>query len=256
MKDILLKIKEMDSVLKNFTNLENTLKNLRAIRDSIFPELVIKTNTICNFSPFEISTDSFKYCIEQYSCFSNEAIHMLLDARINVYEWKFLANEVDDNIKEELGKFTKGVPHLVMMKNGYGKDLSISTDAVIPAHFTSDFNLGMRKLFKTPDPSYLAGALVAFEGTAISEFYIMEQIMKYYLKGDLSGVTSEYIKGHQEFEVGHEQHLVDSIEIYITNDNYQKMCHGYLDVCFNLNYWWKQLSDAVMDMEYSNYIKN
>jgi hypothetical protein len=236
-----------------FISFDDLTKKLENLRYQLFPALTLERNKI---AIGDFSLDQLKIAIEQYSTFSNEAIHMLLDARIRSTEWPKMSTEIGENIEEELGKFTKGVPHLVMMRRGYLNDLGIKTDSVNPLYFSEYFLRNMRLTFKVSVPSFLAGALVAFEGCAIQEFAIVEEIIKKYNGGTISGLTEEYIKGHQEFEIGHEQHLKDSISEYINESNYIFFCKGYIAVCLELDHWWNSLHQYLFYSSYFDYLKS
>jgi len=186
------------------------------------------------------------WVIKEYSAFSNEAIHMLMDAAIRVHDWEKLVEEVMHNIEEERGLETKKVPHLEMMRVGYMKELNIDTDAVVCSDITASFLKRMRKIFKHNDNAYVAGALLALEGTAIEEFHIVDGIVRSYtensgLQFQKEWLTNLYIDGHKSFEIGHEQHLLDALSPYINEDNFEKFTLGYKAVCYTMSAWWQQL---------------
>lgn len=238
---------------ENFVTFEKSIEKLNYLRSSLFTQLHVSGNKI--ISDLYLDKSQLRIAIEQYSTFSNEAIHMLLDARIRSSEWPKMSDEIEENIREELGRFTDGIPHLVMMRKGYFEDLGIFTDQVIPLHFTEYFLGNMRKIFKVSDPAFLAGALIAFEGSAIEEFSIVETIIRRYNNGKIGGLTEKYIKGHQEFEIGHEQHLKDSIVEYIHAKNYSVFCKGYISVCLELHHWWSSLYQHIVYSAYFDYTK-
>lgn len=239
-----------------YTSFDEFLEILKNLRDGLFSNLSRPENIFvkdfCN-SNSSFVENKLRYQIEQYTCFSKEAIHMLLNARIICYPWESLAEEISENIEEELGKDTKGKPHLEMMKDGYLKCLNIDTDSVKAHGATREFLNKMHTIFKTPNLPYLAGALIAFEGVAIEEFHIMEQIITKYqsVRGKkLEGEALEYIKGHQEFEIGHEQHLIDSIRPHINRDNSTEMARGFFDVSQTINNWWSELRLEIRETIY------
>jgi hypothetical protein len=189
---------------------------------------------------------------------------MLLDAMLRNHDWHDLYAELQNNIDEEKGQETKGIPHLEMMRQGYKSDLGIETDNIDCSEVTQGFLKGMRKIFKNNDNAFSAGALLAFEGTAIAEFHILDKIVKAYAKkigkDEVQGketLTNLYIDGHKDFEIGHEEHLMHSIKPYITKENIHKMVRGYFAVCITMNVWWEQLalesfrksSDLLLDFQ-------
>lgn len=235
-----------------YTTFSEFLENLKNFRLGLFPNLSREENIILS-NLDSMSVSLLKYQIQQYTCFSKEAIHMLLNSRIICYSWKSLADEISENIKEELGKDTKGKPHLEMMKDGYLDNLNIDTDSVSPNDATKEFLNKMHSIFKTPNIPYLAGALIAFEGVAIEEFHIMEAIIRKYQSlrlYELEGETLDYIKGHQEFEIGHEQHLIDSIAPHINSENSTEMARGFFDVSQTINNWWSNVYSEIRETIY------
>jgi hypothetical protein len=175
---------------------------------------------------------------------------MLVDAMIRDHDWKKLYEEIQENIAEEKGKDTRGIPHLEMMRQGYLKDLGIETEDIEYSAVTQAFLKQMRRIFNNNDNAFSAGALLALEGTAIFEFHILDKIVKEYDRKQGSGKVSDstvtltnlYIDGHKDFEIGHEAHLRESIQPYIHEGNIHKMVRGYFNVCLTMNTWWGQLA--------------
>jgi hypothetical protein len=194
----------------------------------------------------ELNKDELQSVINEYAQFSNEAIHMLLDARIRDYDWEQLKNEIDRNIEEEKGSETKLVPHLEIMRRGYREELGIETDDNHVSKTTELFLAQMRKIFKHDDNAYSAGALLAFEGTAIPEFYILDEIVTEYTKKTgiefKKGPTKSYIDGHKFFEIGHEDGLKTEIKPYINAENMENFVKGYVSVVLAMANWWESLA--------------
>ena len=103
---------------------------------------------------------------------------------------------------------------------------------------------------KQDNNAYVAGALLAFEGTAISEFYILDEIVQEYMTKSgkilLKGDTKNYIDGHKFFEIGHEDGLKNEIKPYINETNVKEFSKGYLAVLLAMSNWWEQLANDVM----------
>lgn len=219
------------------------VERLQQIRN-LYPELSSNTNSIVN-NLNVIYKQNLKGIISEYSYFSTEAIHMLLLAQIKTYEWEGLQKEIKENIEEEMGAFTNNVPHLEMMRKGYLEELDIDCNEyrkkVTP--ITIMFVDKMKKLFTNFSNASIAGALLAFEGTAIMEFHTFQKIIEKYLgkKLDMSTTIGQYILGHQKFEIEHEQHLIDSIAPYIHPNNMEEMSTSYIVVCELMEKWWNML---------------
>lgn len=189
------------------------------------------------------------WAIKEYSQFSNEAIHMLLDARVRTHEWKKLAEEIDRNIEEEKGKETLGIPHLEIMRKGYRLSFDFDVNNYEASDVTKSFLHSMRKIFKTKDNAFQSGALLAFESVAVPEFYVLDSLVEkcenHLHTPRRNEYTADYIKGHKHFEIGHKEGLLLAIEEYIQVDQATDFASGYLAVCVMLSNWWNSLSDSI-----------
>jgi hypothetical protein len=219
----------------------------------IFPALTLSKNPVV-LNIDQQNSNYLKNIIEQYSLFSAEAIHMLLDASLKSYKWPILCKEIEENIEEEKGKFTDGIPHLEIMRIGYLEELNIDTSTVELNQATFYFLTDMRKIFKNNDLAYIAGALVAFEGIAIEEFHILDKIVKEYCRKnsitlDDSSITMLYINSHKEFEIDHEAHLIEAALTYIDLTNIEEFKKGYRNVCKIMSDWWTRLDIHCMSLE-------
>jgi hypothetical protein len=117
----------------------------------------------------------------------------------------------------------------------------------VPSDVTKSFLVHITKVFKHNDNAFQAGALLALEGSAIEEFHIVDEIVREYAKKSKlefkeDWLTNLYIDGHKTFEIGHEQHLLDSMVSYITEENFPKFELGYLIVAKLFSTWWQQLA--------------
>lgn len=238
---------DTEELLKNApTDYDSCMEYLRNVKDKVCLNLIPDGNPVVkNLSVF--SREQTGFVILEYAQFSNDAIHMLLDAMLRNHDWKKLKEEIQENIDEEKGSETKYIPHLEMMRRGYMMDLCLDTDNHKVSLITQNFLNRMKQIFKHNDNAYSAGALLAFEGTAIKEFHILEDIVNKYCELDNrvldpKSLTNLYIIGHKEFEIGHEEHLKQAIAPYINEENIGKMIKGYLKVCFTMSTWWEQLA--------------
>lgn len=138
-----------------------------------------------------------------------------------------------------------------MMRQGYKTDLGIETDNYVPSTVTQGFLQKMSLIFKDTDNAFVAGGLLAFEGSAIPEFVILDKIVNSYReKSNLPmrktpDLTKLYIDGHKEFEIGHEQGLIDAVKPFINENNVGNMVKEYCAVCASMNTWWNQLAFEV-----------
>jgi len=227
-------------------NFDACFQELKRIQRETFTALEPEGNPIlCHMN--EWTAEQLAFVIVEYSGFSNEAIHMLVDAMIRNHDWPLLRQEILHNIEEEQGLKTEAIPHLEIMRQGYRLDLGIETDYVNYSPVTTEFISQMRSIFKHDDNAFSAGALLAFEGVAINEFKILDHFVRKYkeLKGsDLKtgSLTNLYIDGHKDFEIEHEDDLRRAVAPYITAENIHRFVRGYLSVCVTMNTWWDKLA--------------
>jgi len=224
--------------------MEAKIKELRKNLDST--GLTRQTNFFA-INKEQLSAEVLSWTIKEYSALSNAAIHLLTDSMVRVHDWEKLKEEIQENIKEEMGLETRMIPHLEIMRMGYMKELGILTDEVAPSDVTKSFLNHITKVFKHNDNAFQAGALLALEGSAIEEFHVMDEVIKEYAKKSKldfqeNWLTNVYIDGHKSFEIGHEQHLLDAILPYINEENYSKFELGYLLVVKLFSTWWQQLA--------------
>jgi hypothetical protein len=219
-----------------------------------FPSLIETENPVIrHFGQW--SAANLRFIIQEYSGFSNAAIHMFLEARIRNH-WPALTKEIIRNMDEEFGVLTRNIAHLELMRHGYRAELNIETEEIQRTALTRDFIDRMTALFCSPDNAFLAGCLLAFEGTAVDEFRIVERMLREYesLRGreiPADSLTGNYIAGHvtpetpdrdADPEMDHYRGMVDAIGLYITAENMPRLVRGFFAVCLELNQWWEQLA--------------
>lgn len=222
-------------------------KRIKELRINLQLTGLTRENNFFAINKEKLSAETLAWVVKEYSALSNAAIHLLIDSAVRVHDWEKLKEEVLENIQEEMGLETKKVPHLEMMRIGYMKELGIVTDEVVPSDITKAFLNHITKVFKHNDNAFQAGALLALEGSAIEEFHIVDIIVREYAKKSKLNfkedwLTNLYIDGHKSFEIGHEQHLLDAILPYLTEENYNKFELGYLVVVKLFSNWWQHLA--------------
>lgn len=245
-----IKATTLSTLNASYNNFDEALTALKTLLKTSFSALQVNTNPVVSLLD-NASTKQVGFAIREYSAFSYAAIHMLLDASLRNHDWKLLQEEIIRNINEEKGDETKDIPHLEMMRQGYKTDLGIETDNYQPCAITQGFLQKMNFIFKDTDNAFVAGALMAFEGSAIPEFVILDKIVNAYRQKsnlptrDTPDLTKLYIDGHKEFEIGHEQGLIDAVKPFINEKNMPNMVKGYCAVCATMNTWWEQLATEI-----------
>jgi hypothetical protein len=228
--------------------------SLLAVMRRLFPALTVHANPVLR-EVGRWTADELSLIIQEYSGFSNAAIHMFLEARIRNH-WPAVTAEIVRNMDEEMGVLTRNVPHLELMRYGYRGELGIETEELSYSSITTDMIQRMTSLFCTSDNAFLAGCLLAFEGTAVDEFRIVEQMLRSHQK--LSGqeitndsLTGVYIAGHvtpgvvdpaTDPEMDHYRGMMDAIGGYVDHENMPRVVRGFFAICLELNQWWEQIT--------------
>lgn len=226
----------------DFASCVAKLREFRDMNTVLVPEA---SPIVINKEKF--TTEELRSIIVDYSVFLNAAAHMLLDARIRVYDWVSLRDEIEENMGEEYGSQTGLIPHLEMMRNGFFHELGISTDGQIATAPTNTFIERMFRIFRHNNDAYVAGALLAFEGTALAEFHIIDHVIKQFMKDqgktlDAKGITAKYVDGHKFFEVGHEEEMRKAAEPHIHANNMKHFMKGYMAVILTMCNWWSSIA--------------
>ena len=244
-----------DIVERSLSNdYEECVASLLTVMRKQFPALTQEHNPVlaglATWTPSQL-----RFIVQEYSGFSNAAIHMFLEARIRNH-WPALTTEIIHNMDEEMGALTRGIPHLELMRYGYRVELGIETDGLTYTTTTRDFIDHMHALFRERDNTALAGVLLAFEGTAVDEFRIVERLLQTYkqmLGGSITpeSLTGLYVAGHvvpgtpdpeHDPEMDHYRGLVDAVGAHVKGLDLRPLVIGFLSVCLELNRWWEQLT--------------
>jgi hypothetical protein len=186
-----------------------------------------------------IPAEEAKAALLEYSAFSYRAIQFLIAAATRIYEYPALREEVLENIAEELGKHTRGKPHLAIMRDGYAK-VGILTDLHHPNLDTKRFLESMADIFVFGSPDHVAGALYALEATAVFEFQGLRVLVEKYCNHNMVPISSDlekYIIHHMVAEESHAAGMKKSLLPYITPEKEQSMILGAFEVIRLMEKW-------------------
>jgi hypothetical protein len=240
---------------------ESCVRLLTELMGDQFPALIRDSNPVYLGSA-DWRAAVLRFVIQEYSGFSNAAIHMFLEARIRNH-WSELTAEIVRNMDEEMGALTRGIPHLELMRHGYRVELGVETEGLSYTALTRDFIDRMSCLFRNPDNVFLAGVLLAFETTAVDEFRVVDRLLRRYKAlsgGDISprSLTGEYIAGHvlsestdedNDPEMDHRRGMIRAIGAHMNGQDLRALTRGFLAVCLELNRWWEQIGLEALQQE-------
>lgn len=187
------------------------------------------------------------WIINEHAAFLRRSIHFLLDSLVRSWDHPVLYKKLKENIEEELGSETKNYPHLEIMRQGYFHELGINVDIHESSYITDSFLKKLEICFNNNNDAFRAGALVALEGTAIEEFYIVDDIASEYaqrvkVNKNACALTSYYINGHKTFEINHTNEMIEAAKVTLTNpEDYEVFELGMMHVAITMNAWWNQV---------------
>ncbi len=218
----------------------------------LFPSLTVSGNPVVSRME-DWGADDLGFIIQEYSGFSNAALHMFLEARVR-NRWPALGDEIVRNMDEEFGALTRGAPHLELMRYGYRDELGLETEGLSYDAVTAGLIGRLSSLFCTQNNVFLAGALLAFEATAVPEFRCMDFILR--RRAQLIGrpivegsLTSQYIAGHVTSQAGdddpemcHFNGMIEAIGADAPASQGEPLARSFLAVCLELSRWWDQIA--------------
>jgi hypothetical protein len=139
---------------------------------------------------------------------------------------------------------------------GYQDELGLDVESMVPSAITRSFVERMTRIFNSSHPTFLCGALLAFETVAVEEFRVVSAMILAY--GERVGaqvgpnsLTRRYIAGHVSVEQEHSQGADPEMDHYlgmlkavgasICQNDLAEVRAGFLSVCVELEAWWSAL---------------
>ncbi|MEM9002587.1 MAG: DUF3865 domain-containing protein [Cyanobacteria bacterium P01_F01_bin.86] len=191
--------------------------------------------------------NELSYVVQQYAIFPKAIVDLMKLAEQKALKagWYQVANELKENIAEELGSSTKGISHYDLLANGLEEGLQLPIKSVQPSAATKTLLAMLDRIFDK-SAAHALGATYALEATSIPELSLVRQIIELLLEGDLSHDLKYFFEMHlNEWEPEHEEDLRRSLESYINADEFQAFSEGFQAVLGTMDVWWLQLTAEV-----------
>ncbi|MEH2359877.1 DUF3865 domain-containing protein [Nostoc sp.] len=188
------------------------------------------------------------YVMQQYSIFPKELVFFTELARQKALEagWNGVAQELKQNIAEEMGSSTQGVSHYMLLAEGLEEALGIPVKNTTPLIATSKLLKTVQLVFNQ-QPAYVLGATYAIEATSIPELSLIMQLIKWLLEGAMPKDLQYFFDMHlNEWELEHEEGLRTAVAAYIQPEQFGEFEAGFRAVIDAMEVWWQELAQEAI----------
>ena len=191
------------------------------------------------------------YVMQQYSIFPKELVYFTELAIEKALEagWNAVAQELKQNIAEEMGSSTQGVSHYTLLAQGLEEGLGIPVKNITPSLTTSKLLRTMQLVFNRK-PAYVLGATYAIEATSIPELSLVMQLVEWLLEGAIPKNLQYFFNKHlNEWEPEHEEGLRTSVAAYIQPEQFEEFEAGFRAIIDAMEIWWQELAQEAISFK-------
>lgn len=188
------------------------------------------------------------YVMQQYSLFPKELVSFTELARQKALTagWNCVAQELQENIAEEMGSTTQEISHYTLLAEGLEEGLGIAVKNTIPSIATSKLLKTMQLVFEQ-QPVYVMGATYAIEATSIPELNLIVQLLDWLLEGTMPQNLQYFFSKHlNEWELEHEAGLRTSLAAYIPPEKFEEFAAGFRAMIDAIDAWWQELAQEAI----------
>jgi Domain of Unknown Function with PDB structure (DUF3865) len=188
------------------------------------------------------------YVMQQYSIFPQELVGFTELARQKslAAEWHGVAQELQENIAEEMGKSTAGISHYTLLAQGLEEGLGVPVKNTTPSIATSKLLKTIQSIFEQQS-AYVLGATYAIEATSIPELTLVVQLVEWLLEGAMPKDLQYFFSKHlNEWELEHEAGLRTSLSAYIQPEQFGEFAAGFRAMIDAMAIWWEELAQEAI----------
>ncbi|MFN6569040.1 DUF3865 domain-containing protein [Dendronalium sp. ChiSLP03b] len=196
----------------------------------------------------QTSSAQIAYVMQQYSIFPKELVCLTDLARHKalVTGWNGVAQELTENIAEEMGSTTQGIPHYTLLAQGLEEGLGVPVKNTIPSIATSKLLTTLQLLF-AQQLTYVLGATYAIEATSIPELSLIAQLVEWLLEGAMPQDLAYFFNKHlNEWEIEHETDLRTAVAAYIQPEQFTEFEAGFRAMINAMELWWQELAQEAI----------
>jgi len=188
------------------------------------------------------------YVMQQYSIFPKELVFFTELAREKALEagWNAVAQELKENIAEEMGSVTQGVSHYILLAQGLEEALGVPVKNTTSSITTSKLLRTVQSVFNQ-QPPYVLGATYAIEATSIPELSLIMQLVEWLLEGAIPKDLQYFFNNHlNEWEPEHEEGLRTAVAAYIKPEEFGEFEAGFRAIMDAMEVWWQELAQEAI----------
>ncbi|MDZ8184089.1 MAG: DUF3865 domain-containing protein [Nostoc sp. ChiSLP02] len=188
------------------------------------------------------------HVMQQYSIFPKELVGFTELARRKalVSGWNGVAQELQENIDEEMGSTSQGISHYRLLADGLEEGLGIAVKNTMPSVATSKLLRTVQSLFDG-QVDYVLGATYAIEATSIPELTLIVQLIEWLLEGAMPKDLQYFFSKHlDEWELEHEAGLRTSLAAYIQPEQFADFAAGFTAMIDAMEMWWQELAQEAI----------
>ncbi|PHM08601.1 DUF3865 domain-containing protein [Nostoc sp. 'Peltigera malacea cyanobiont' DB3992] len=237
----------MSNILMEFNHLTKQLNQLLAQDYVAFSNTENPVIQILN----ETSFAQIAYVMQQYSIFPKELVCFTELARQKALAagWNSVAQELKENIAEEMGSTTQGISHYTLLAEGLEEGLGVAVKNTMPSIATFKLLKTMQSVFDQQMP-YVLGATYAIEATSIPELTLIVQLLDWLLEGTMPKDLEYFFSKHlDEWEIEHEAGLRTSLAAYIQPEEFGEFAAGFRATIDAMEAWWQELAQEAISSE-------
>ncbi|MBE8998383.1 DUF3865 domain-containing protein [Nostoc sp. LEGE 12447] len=199
----------------------------------------------------QASLAQIAYVMQQYSIFPKELVGFTELARRKALDagWSGVAQELQENIDEEMGNTTQGISHYTLLADGLEEGLGVAVKNTMPSVATSKLLRTVLSLFDR-QVDYVLGATYAIEATSIPELTLIVKLVNWLHEGAMPKDLQYFFSKHlDEWEIEHEAGLRTSMAAYIQPEEFGEFAAGFRAMIDAMQVWWQELAQEAISSE-------
>ncbi|NEU79800.1 DUF3865 domain-containing protein [Nostoc sp. UIC 10630] len=199
----------------------------------------------------QASLAQIAYVMQQYSIFPKELVGFTELARRKALDagWSGVAQELQENIDEEMGNTTQGISHYTLLADGLEEGLGVAVKNTMPSVATSKLLRTVLSLFDR-QVDYVLGATYAIEATSIPELTLIVKLVNWLHEGAMPKDLQYFFSKHlDEWEIEHEAGLRTSVAAYIQPEEFGEFAAGFRAMIDAMQVWWQELAQEAISSE-------